>query len=130
MAAVGASPVAGHVSAPRAGNALTIMKAQLAENPKAFAHKFAETDSCTVNLLAAKNEVPPHYHAKHEETVVLLSGHGVFTLAGGKHIVEAGDVFFIPRGTVHAFVPTSSDVVVVSTFTPKFDGKDRVFVGG
>ena len=106
------------------------MNAQLAADPKALAYRFAETDSCTVNLLAAKNEVPAHYHAKHEETVVVLSGQGVFTLAGEKRIVEPGDVFFIPRGTVHAFVPTSSDVVVVSTFSPKFDGKDRVFVGG
>jgi quercetin dioxygenase-like cupin family protein len=112
------------------GNALTAMDHLASQDPPMLAHKFAESETCTVNLLAAKGEVKAHYHAKHEETVVVLRGSGTFKLGKDVHTVKAGDVMHIPRNNVHSFAPTSDDVVVVSVFSPKFDGTDRVFVGG
>jgi quercetin dioxygenase-like cupin family protein len=128
-AAIGLAQHAGPI-APAYGNALSTMDRLANSEPPALLHKFAESDSCTVNFLAAKTEVKPHYHAKHEETVVVLRGRGTFTLDKARHDVRPGDVMHIVRGTVHAFVPSSDDVVVVSVFPPKFDGTDRVFVGG
>jgi mannose-6-phosphate isomerase-like protein (cupin superfamily) len=112
------------------GNALAIMDELGKKQPPVALYKFAESDTCTVNLLAATTPVRAHYHAKHEETVTVLRGSGVFTLGSARHEVRPGDVMHIVRGTVHAFVPSSKDVVVVSIFSPKFDGTDRVFVDG
>lgn len=124
--------VPAQVEAPigRYGNAVSTMREMSAKQPPVLLHKFAESDTCTVNFLAAKSEVKRHYHAKHEETVVVSSGSGVFTMGKTQHAVRAGDVMHIPRGVVHGFVPSTDDVVVVSVFTPKFDGVDRVFVDG
>jgi quercetin dioxygenase-like cupin family protein len=120
------------VEAPigRYANAVSTMREMSAKQPPVLLHKFAESDTCTVNFLAAKSEVKRHYHAKHEETVVVSSGSGVSTMGKTPHAVRAGDVMHIPRGVVHGFVPSTDDVVVVSVFTPKFDGVDRVFVDG
>jgi quercetin dioxygenase-like cupin family protein len=104
--------------------------ATLDKDPTTALVKFAESDSCTVNFLAAKTPVRPHYHAKHEETVVVLRGAGTFKLGKEEHKVRPGDTMHIVRGTVHSFTPISEDVVVVSVFSPKFDGQDRVFVDG
>lgn len=115
---------------PAYANALAVMDGLAKSDPPVALHKLAESDSCTVNFLAARTEVKRHYHAKHEETVVVLRGKGTFTMAGVAHDVKSGDVMHIPRGTIHGFVPSSDDVVVVSMFSPKFDGVDRVFVDG
>lgn len=130
MAACLIVPAQTEAPSGRYGNAVSTMKEMSAKQPPVLLHKFAESDTCTVNFLAAKSEVKRHYHAKHEETVVVSSGSGVFTMGKTQHTVRAGDVMHIPRGTVHGFVPLSDDVVVVSVLTPKFDGVDRVFVDG
>jgi quercetin dioxygenase-like cupin family protein len=115
---------------PSYSNALTVMDALAKGDPPTLAQKFAESETCTVNFLAAKGEVKAHYHAKHEETVVVLRGSGTFRIGKDVHSVKTGDVMHIPRNNVHSFTPTTDDVVVVSVFSPKFDGTDRVFVGG
>ena len=120
----------GGAPAGQYANATLKMDTLAQVDPPELLHKFAESDSCTVNFLAAKVEVKVHYHAKHEETVVVLRGSGVFTMGKERHEVKPGDVMHIVRGTVHSFVPSSPDVVVVSMFSPKFDGVDRIFVGG
>lgn len=122
-----------HASAPvgpNYGNALTILDELGKHATATYALKFAESDNCTVNLLGAIETVKAHYHAKHDENVVVLRGSGVFTLDGEKHSIKIGDVMHIPKGKVHSFVPSSKDVAVVSIFAPKFDGVDRIFVDG
>lgn len=92
-------------------------------------HVFADGEFCTVNLLAAGSPVPAHYHAVHEETVYVVRGSGVMRLGDQHKAVGPGDLMHIPKGVVHAFEPFTKDVVVVSIFAPKWDGKDRIFVG-
>ena len=41
--------------------------------------------------------------------------------------IVAGDCFTIPKGTAHA-VEADGYLAAVAIFTPRFDGKDRVFV--
>jgi quercetin dioxygenase-like cupin family protein len=100
-----------------------------AESPSLGTHLFAEGEQATVNLINTVSPVPKHYHAKHDETVVILRGRGKMILGDQEREVAAGDVIFIPQGTVHAFDPLSEDVVAVSVFAPKWDGKDRIIIG-
>lgn len=89
---------------------------------------FATGEDCSINLLSVKGIVPAHYHAKHEETVLIEFGSGTMRLGDKKVRVAAGDLMHIPKGVVHGFVPDSGGVRVVSIFAPAFDGKDRVLV--
>lgn len=83
----------------------------------------------TINVIQTRGAVPLHYHAEHDELVVILEGTGTFTVEGQTRVVKAGDVQVIPRGAVHSYVHEGPGVtVVVSTFSPKFDPKDRIMV--
>ncbi|MDC0743975.1 cupin domain-containing protein [Polyangium mundeleinium] len=83
----------------------------------------------TVNVIQTRGTVPLHYHAEHDELVVILEGSGTFYVEGQTRVVKAGDVQVIPRGVVHSYVHEGPGVtVVVSTFSPKFDPKDRIMV--
>ncbi|MRG95531.1 cupin domain-containing protein [Polyangium spumosum] len=83
----------------------------------------------TVNVIQTRGAVPAHYHAEHDELVVILEGSGTFTVEGQTRVVKAGDVQVIPRGAVHSYVHDGPGVtVVVSTFSPRFDPKDRIMV--
>ncbi|HVK69407.1 MAG TPA: cupin domain-containing protein [Polyangium sp.] len=83
----------------------------------------------TVNVIQTRGTVPPHFHADHDELVVILEGNGTFSVEGQARVVKAGDVQVIPRGAVHSYVHEGPGVtVVVSTFSPTFDPKDRIMV--
>ena len=91
----------------------------------------SRTDAVSVQLVRVKHEVRPHIHRLHTETVAILWGEGVFRIGEEEHEAVPGDVFVIPPGTVHAFrVRGEEPVGAVTTFSPGFDGKDRVFVDG
>ncbi len=70
----------------------------------------------------------PHVHRRHDETVVVLSGHGRMTLGPDTVDVGRGSVLVVPRGTVHSLVVSGAPIEAVSVFSPPFDGRDRVFV--
>lgn len=89
---------------------------------------FMQGEHCTVNVIQAKSQIKSHYHAKHEEVVYVISGSGTMRLGNRKHLVKSGDLMYIPKNTVHGFSPQSRECVVVSIFSPAFDGKDRIFV--
>lgn len=44
-----------------------------------------------------------HIHLEQDETFFILEGTFDIEVDGTRHHVEAGDVAFVPRGTVHAF---------------------------
>jgi mannose-6-phosphate isomerase-like protein (cupin superfamily) len=82
----------------------------------------------SVHLTQVRGEVEAHRHLYHQETVWVIRGAGRLTLDGVKHKVAAGSVVIIPPGTPHSFynlgkIPT----VLISVFSPGFDGKDRVY---
>ena len=49
-----------------------------------------------------KFAVPPHWHKKHSETFLILSGQVEWTIGGETHVVGPGDAVYIPPGTVHS----------------------------
>ena len=83
----------------------------------------------SVAAIATREPVRVHYHALHDEIVVVHSGEGTMRLGDEQFRVRPGDVIFIPEGTRHGFTPSEGGVAtVVSVFAPPFDGRDRVFV--
>lgn len=89
------------------------------------------TDSASVHLvqIAPGGEVPPNYHAAHEEMVLLWRGRGVLTVGGNTFEMKPGVWALIRRTVVHAFKNPGPEVaVLLAVFTPAFDGKDRVVV--
>jgi mannose-6-phosphate isomerase-like protein (cupin superfamily) len=83
----------------------------------------------SATVVRAMNELKPHYHEGREEIVYVIRGGGTMVLGGQKRPVKAGDVIYIPRGTVHGFTNGSKgETVVFSVMAPPFDGKDRHFL--
>jgi quercetin dioxygenase-like cupin family protein len=88
-----------------------------------------ENDDHSVSLVQVNGDLKPHRHDRHDEVAIVLEGSGTFTIEGTSRELKPGDVVTIPRGAVHSFVNKGPGATaVVSIFSPKFDGKDRVFV--
>ena len=79
-------------------------------------------------LVQATGAIALHYHESHDELVVVVEGTGTMRVGSERHPASPGAIFFVPRGTLHAFLPEGA-VAAVSVFGPAFDGKDRIFVG-
>ncbi len=87
------------------------------------------SDSASEYLIFIKEEVKAHYHEKHTELVYVLAGEADFWLAGNKQSIKSGDFIRINQGEVHQVKVTSqTPLKILSIQTPKFDGKDRIFV--
>jgi mannose-6-phosphate isomerase-like protein (cupin superfamily) len=83
----------------------------------------------SAHATTVRGPLPAHYHATHEETVVVLSGTARMRLGGTWYELHAGDLIHVPKGVVHA-VDVDEPVTVLSLFAPPFHGEDRVFVDG
>lgn len=85
-------------------------------------------ESASVHHLVVADGVKTHFHRTHDETVTVLAGTGRMRLGEETRNVTAGTVLLIPRGTLHSLEVTDGPVEAISTFSPSFDGKDRIFV--
>lgn len=115
------------VGAPKVGNAIETIKAQHTGEANVSV-PFSTGEHCSTSILAPKSPIALHFHERHEETLFIVSGRAEMTIGEDKVTVKSGDIVFLPKRTVHSFKPLSDDCVVVSTFSPKFDGIDRVWV--
>lgn len=80
--------------------------------------------------IVVKTEVPLHYHATHNEQVVVLKGEAEMILADSTFRIGPGDLIIIPEGTPHAVLPMADgkELEVLSVQTPFFNGLDRVLI--
>ncbi len=70
-----------------------------------------------------------HYHNYRDEIVYVTAGQATFTVSGENYTEKAGDLMYIPAMTLHRVVADGNEnLQMVSTFTPPFDGKDRIYV--
>lgn len=89
----------------------------------------ARTEAVSLQLVRVREAVAAHYHAEHTETVLIVEGEGEFTIGDEVFAARPGDSFVIPAGTVHAFrVRGDGPAAAVTTFSPAFDGEDRIFL--
>jgi mannose-6-phosphate isomerase-like protein (cupin superfamily) len=61
--------------------------------------------------------VETHSHKVQEQIYHVLSGEGVLTLDGERHLVRANDVTYIPPGVVHEFHCTGTEPLVFLVIT-------------
>lgn len=91
--------------------------------------KISDDDYQTSFVIWVKESVRLHKHAEHSENIYVLGGKGEMIIGDEKFVIKKGDYFNIPKNTPHALnVLSSSPVKVLSIQSPKFEGKDRIFL--
>jgi len=89
--------------------------------------ELGRTATVSLQCVRVRGTVAPHIHERHTETIVILSGTGRFRLGDREIPAGPGDVFLVPPNTIHGFtVEGDAPAVAATTFSPPFDGKDRV----
>lgn len=79
----------------------------------------------TVNVVQGQPAQPPgpdllHLHKEHDEIIYVVEANTDFRLGEFTKRIKAGDVIFVPAGTVHG--PTGGEkLVLVSVYAPSFD---------
>jgi mannose-6-phosphate isomerase-like protein (cupin superfamily) len=76
--------------------------------------------TCNVNILEKCEDVI-HIQPEHDEVVLVLQGECRFRVGEAIRSVKAGDLMFIPRGTVHGPIIDGGRVALLSLFAPFFD---------
>jgi len=78
------------------------------------------------HLIRLKNQELPHYHDKHNLTIMIISGETILHFSDREVRLKQGDVVTIPKGTYHWVENIDSEAsVAFATFSPPFKGKDR-----
>jgi len=121
-------PLGAQTQVPKIQSVQWVIEHVKLQNPNVPIRLFQQGEKVTVNVVTPKTPLKAHYHATHEEVVYIIRGHGKMRLGDKDEEVKAGDIIYIPKKTVHSFIPLSGDCQALSIFAPAFDGKDRVFV--
>ncbi len=91
--------------------------------------KLHSDSNCTVFLIAIKKGVRLHKHVRHTENVTVLSGKAILSLGDSTFKIKKGQVITIPMGTPHKVkVKGRKPLVIYSVQSPRFTGKDRVWL--
>ncbi len=90
--------------------------------------KIDDDSLSSVHLTQIRDGVQEQRHLNHQETVWVVRGAVRLTLDADKYKVAAGTVVTIPPGVSHSFYSMGKiPAVIISVFSPGFDGKDRVY---
>ena len=82
----------------------------------------------SMHLTQVRGAVRSQHHVHHSKNIWVVRGAGRLVLGDRKYRVKAGDVIHVPKGTTHSFHNLGAvPAVVISVFSPGFDGKDRVY---
>lgn len=90
-----------------------------------------DRDTASARVFRVYRGTPPHYHAKSDEFLYVLSGKGSFWIGESSNggAFEPGHFLFFKRGTVHALPDiVEGPVVFLSVDTPRRDPTDIIFV--
>lgn len=84
-------------------------------------------ENASVNAWRITDVMPAHLHRSHEEIIIVRTGRARARIGDRDVDLKPGDVFLVPRNTVHAARAYGEEPFTgVSVFAPGFDGKDRV----
>jgi quercetin dioxygenase-like cupin family protein len=91
--------------------------------------KIADNSEQTSFIIWVKKNVRLHKHEYHSESIYVLGGKGEMTINDEKFVIKKGDYFNIPKNTAHSLnVLSSTPIKVLSIQSPKFEGKDRIYL--
>ncbi|HTU24517.1 MAG TPA: cupin domain-containing protein [Pirellulales bacterium] len=94
-------------------------------------HYLTNRESASARVFRVYRPTPPHYHAKSDEYLYVLSGRGTFWMKDPSTQAEfgPGQLMFFQRGTVHAMPDfLEGPIIFLSVDTPRRDPKDIIFV--
>ena len=116
----------------------TALDALLAERPcppdrDALMIPLGDTQHQSIFLVQLRTREPRHVHALHDMTISIYRAGGAVMIRDGdedRHVpANMGDVFHIPRGTVHYAVANPGEPLIgVAVFSPRYNGEDNVLV--
>jgi len=96
-----------------------------AENIRA--DEIGRTPGASYHLVQVREREPPHRHALHDLTVVVLRGGRTLVRGAERVRLRVGDTVAIPRGAAHAFTNDSdTPSVALVIFVPPLDAPDVV----
>jgi len=105
-----------------------LMDYPLATDQPMRTDQIAHDSLSSVHLTQIRGAIESHRHLGHDENVWVIRGAGRLIVNDVKHKVAAGQVIHIPKGVSHSFHNMGSrPAVVISVFSPGFDGKDRIY---
>ena len=95
-----------------------------------YIKKISDDQEQTSYVIWVKQNVKAHYHATHSENIYVIEGKARMVVDGQEITIQAGDYLNFPKGKVHAVLEVTSGkpLKVLSIQSPKFNGKDRIFV--
>jgi len=94
-------------------------------NRDSLATPLWRTEVYSASLVQLRGSIGPHYHAERDELVHIVQGKAVMHTGNASFEVIPGDVFTIPRRTIHS-VEAISYCAAIVIYTPPFDERDRV----
>ena len=128
-AAIGAESETEGIEAQVWSNVHRLLAEPMPADEDSLVAPLAYSDALSLVLIRLRTGVKAHYHERHTETVIILSGSGRFQVGDSEKLTGPGDVVMVPPGTIHAFTVIGSEpVAAISSMSPGFDGKDRIFV--
>lgn len=85
--------------------------------------------NASLMMIQGDKQVPMHYHASHDEVVMVVEGTGTFTVGSEQKKIGPHSILHIPKGIPHGGIFEGRFAAVI-VYTPEFDlGKpDRVRV--
>lgn len=75
------------------------------------------------DVMAQGKNTPWHRHPNSDELVYLVEGECLVNLDGHEQTVRSGGMWFVPRGTEHAFTVLSPTARILSVMTPGSAGR-------
>jgi mannose-6-phosphate isomerase-like protein (cupin superfamily) len=100
----------------------------LADDADSRSDKIAGDSLQSVHLDQVRAGIESQRHLHHSKTIWVFRGAGRMTIGDEKRKVSAGTVITIPPGTSHSFYSLGKiPAVLISVFSPAFDGKDRIY---
>jgi quercetin dioxygenase-like cupin family protein len=77
------------------------------------------------------DQAPPHIHHGSDEAFYVLDGQLEVLVGGERKTLNAGELAFVPAGTVHTFASRGpGDVRVLVVMTPEIDALIQALHGG
>ena len=101
--------------------ALIVDLQSLAQDNHCYRDEFKTTDHTQVVLMSLKpgEEIGSEIHLPIDQLLFFVQGSGMANISGQTFPIKAGDLAYVPAGTVHNFVNTGdTDLKLYTTYSP------------
>ncbi len=90
--------------------------------------EFAKAPGFNFGLTLASEKITPRSHEKHDMIIYIHWGSGRFHIGDKDFFASAGDVMYVPRGTVYSATRTGTiPLELITVFQPVFNGDDVIY---